>query len=201
MRHRISRRLTIVCATVALALGAPLGVVLAAHFNDVPNSSPFHGDIQVLAAAGVTAGCGGGNFCPKANVTREQMAAFMNRLGALAANKPPVVNADRLDGLHAEQIVIAGGRVSSTGAIGASFNHAGADPVAVRVGLGQYRIQVPGRSFTNTNFTGSVTILDPSPGMARLNRINDGRLLVDTYDATGAFADRDFHFVVYDAAP
>jgi hypothetical protein len=108
MRHRITRRLTILGATIALALAAPLGVALAAHFNDVPNSSPYHGDISALAATGVTVGCGNNNFCPKANVTREQMAAFMNRLGALGPGKTPVVNAktaqtasnaDRLDAL------------------------------------------------------------------------------------------------------
>jgi hypothetical protein len=41
----------------------------------------------------VTSGCGGGNYCPTANVTREQMAAFLNRLGALGPGKTPVVNA------------------------------------------------------------------------------------------------------------
>ena len=29
---------------------------------------------------GITSGCGNGNYCPKDNVTREQMAAFMQRL-------------------------------------------------------------------------------------------------------------------------
>jgi len=32
-----------------------------------------------LAASGVTAGCGGGNFCPDAPVTRAQMATFLSR--------------------------------------------------------------------------------------------------------------------------
>jgi hypothetical protein len=101
-RHRRSRRLALLGATLALALGVPLGVTLANHqFSDVPNSNSFHGDISALAASGVTSGCGGGKFCPKANVTREQMAAFMNRLGALSPGKTPVVNADKLDGLDA----------------------------------------------------------------------------------------------------
>ena len=43
---------------------------------------------------------GGGNYCPKDYVTREQMAAFMNRLGALQAGKTPVVNADKVDGFQ-----------------------------------------------------------------------------------------------------
>jgi hypothetical protein len=71
--------------TIALALVVP-GVALASHlFDDVDNSSPFHGNISALALSGVTAGCGGNNFCPGDNVTREQMAAFMTRgMGRIA---------------------------------------------------------------------------------------------------------------------
>ena len=38
-------------------------------------------------------------YCPNDFVTRGEMAAFMNRLGAVAPGKTPVVNADKLDGL------------------------------------------------------------------------------------------------------
>jgi len=101
---RRNRRLLAVAA-LAIALAAfPLGVLASHQFADVPNSNPFHADIDALADSGVTSGCGGGNFCPSAFVTREQMAAFMNRLGALAAGKVPVVNADRLDGLDSSQL-------------------------------------------------------------------------------------------------
>lgn len=73
------RRLSLVVVTALILLLAPV-VALAGHnFTDVPNSNPFHGDIAVFKDAGITAGCGGGNFCPKDNVTREQMAAFFNR--------------------------------------------------------------------------------------------------------------------------
>ena len=65
---------------LALALLVP-GVVLASHqFTDVPTSHTFHNDIDWLADAGVTGGCGSGRFCPNASVTRGQMAAFMHRL-------------------------------------------------------------------------------------------------------------------------
>jgi hypothetical protein len=62
------------------------GVALAGHlFADVPTDHTFHGNISNLANAGVTAGCGGGDFCPDAAVTRGQMAAFLNRgLGRVA---------------------------------------------------------------------------------------------------------------------
>ncbi len=91
-------------ALLALALiltAFPLGALASHDFADVPDSNPFRADISALAESDVTTGCGRGNFCPGAFVTREQMAAFMNRLGALAEGKQPVVNADRLDGYHA----------------------------------------------------------------------------------------------------
>ena len=41
--------------------------------------SMHEGDINSLAAAGITTGCGGGRFCPSAAVTREEMAGFLHR--------------------------------------------------------------------------------------------------------------------------
>jgi hypothetical protein len=49
----------------------------AASFNDVPASDPAFQYVEALAASGVTAGCGGGNFCPDAPLTRRQMAVFL----------------------------------------------------------------------------------------------------------------------------
>lgn len=48
-----------------------------ATFADVSTSHPFFQVIEALVASGITAGCGSGNFCPDANVTRKQMAAFL----------------------------------------------------------------------------------------------------------------------------
>jgi S-layer homology domain len=46
-------------------------------FADVPASSPFCKWIEELARRGVVTGCGGGNYCPTATVTREQMSVFL----------------------------------------------------------------------------------------------------------------------------
>ena len=47
-------------------------------FADVPCPGGFAVDyIEGLANEGVTAGCGGGNFCPDANITNGQMAVFL----------------------------------------------------------------------------------------------------------------------------
>jgi hypothetical protein len=46
-------------------------------FGDVPTNHPFYQAIEALKAAGVTSGCGSGNYCPESAVTRGQMAAFL----------------------------------------------------------------------------------------------------------------------------
>lgn len=51
-----------------------------ATFGDVPTSSPQFQYVEALVAAGITAGCGGGNYCPTAPLTRGQMAVFLSKL-------------------------------------------------------------------------------------------------------------------------
>ncbi|HET9208885.1 MAG TPA: S-layer homology domain-containing protein, partial [Thermoanaerobaculia bacterium] len=46
-------------------------------FADVPCSNPYAPWINELVRRGVTAGCGGGNYCPGTSVTRSQMAVFL----------------------------------------------------------------------------------------------------------------------------
>src|ERR1700730_1623527 len=50
-----------------------------ATFADVPTTHVFYQYIEALSAAGVTAGCGGGNFCPDASITRGQMAVVISK--------------------------------------------------------------------------------------------------------------------------
>lgn len=49
-----------------------------ATFADVPVGDPIHRFVEALAAAGITGGCGGGNYCPNQAVTRGQMAVFIS---------------------------------------------------------------------------------------------------------------------------
>jgi hypothetical protein len=67
-----------------LAVAVP--VAWASHqFTDVPDSSPFHGDIGAVKDAGITAGktCvppgTPPTYCPTEGITREAMAAFVHR--------------------------------------------------------------------------------------------------------------------------
>jgi len=53
--------------------------VTSLTFNDVPPDFWASSFIDILAANGVSAGCGGGNYCPDDTVTRAQMAVFLER--------------------------------------------------------------------------------------------------------------------------
>ncbi|MEO6714803.1 MAG: S-layer homology domain-containing protein, partial [Mycobacteriales bacterium] len=46
-------------------------------YADVPESHPYCAWIEELANRGVVSDCGGGNYCPAAEVSREQMAFFV----------------------------------------------------------------------------------------------------------------------------
>jgi len=58
-------------------------------FPDVACPGPFTDWVERLAAEGVTAGCGGGNYCPDAPVSRAQMAVFLLKLEHGPAYAPP----------------------------------------------------------------------------------------------------------------
>jgi hypothetical protein len=70
----------VVIASAAIVL-APSSPVAASHdFPDVPNSHPFHFDIEWLENHGITEGFPDGTFRPNQPVTRGSMAAFLHRM-------------------------------------------------------------------------------------------------------------------------
>ncbi len=50
---------------------------LTATFSDVPTNYWAFRHIEALASSGISAGCGGGNFCPESYVKRSEMAVFL----------------------------------------------------------------------------------------------------------------------------
>jgi hypothetical protein len=61
-----------------------------ADFLDVPQAHLFHDFVEAIFRAGFTAGCGGGNYCVDASVTRAQMAVFVLRgIHGLGYAPPP----------------------------------------------------------------------------------------------------------------
>jgi hypothetical protein len=71
-------------ATGSASLGNAISTVTitdddpSTPFADTAGSA-FLAYINAIAGAGITTGCGSGNYCPSQNVTREQMAAFIIR--------------------------------------------------------------------------------------------------------------------------
>ncbi len=62
-------------------------------FHDVPPSMPFHDSVVSLTLRAVTAGCGGGNFCPASGLNRGQAAVQIEKAlhGADFPFEPPFV--------------------------------------------------------------------------------------------------------------
>jgi hypothetical protein len=66
----------------AALFGVPAGAAGDAFGDD--NGSVFEPDINALAAAGITKGCGGSSYCPNAAVSRAEIAVFLARAMNLA---------------------------------------------------------------------------------------------------------------------
>jgi endo-1,4-beta-xylanase len=58
-------------------------------FADVPASHPFYAYVEAVAREGITAGCGSGNYCPSAPVSRGQAAVLLLRSREGGAYTPP----------------------------------------------------------------------------------------------------------------
>jgi len=59
-------------------------------FLDVPPADPFHDYVITVARNGITAGCGGGNYCRNDPVTRAQMAVFLLKSEHGSSYNPPL---------------------------------------------------------------------------------------------------------------
>ena len=80
--------LSVVDSLAGCEVPAPDALV-SVDFLDVPPSQTFHDFVNAVARNGVTAGCGGGNFCPLASITRAQMAVFLLKSEHGSAYAPP----------------------------------------------------------------------------------------------------------------
>ena len=60
-----------------------------ADFLDVPQGDIFHTQVEKIFRSGITAGCGGGNYCRNGAVRRDQMAAFLLKARHGASHHPP----------------------------------------------------------------------------------------------------------------
>jgi hypothetical protein len=69
----------------------PPAVGAGTGFADVPTTYWASAWIKQLVVEGITVGCGNGNYCPEAPVTRAQMAVFLLRSKYGASYNPPAV--------------------------------------------------------------------------------------------------------------
>jgi hypothetical protein len=101
-----------IAAAVLATVSAGTAVAGHAAFSDAAGT--HEPGIHWLAETGVTAGCGDGKFCTEDAVKRGQMATFLHRFSG-NGDIPPVVNADKVDGLDAEQLRGATGAAGPQG--------------------------------------------------------------------------------------
>ncbi len=88
--HSRSRRFAAL-TLLGLLLVFAGGLAMASdRFPDVPNTNVHHDNVNAIAAAGITAGCAGGNYCPGDFVRRDQMASFLARGFGLRSGQFPV---------------------------------------------------------------------------------------------------------------
>ena len=84
----------------ALELAAPEG----ANTFDDDDGSTFEDDIEAIATAGITVGCGDRSFCPDQPITRAQMATFLVNVLGLPPNDDHTRFVDDDGSIHEENI-------------------------------------------------------------------------------------------------
>jgi len=72
---------------------SPPSVGVSTGFGDVATDYWAAAWIKQLAIEGITGGCGSGNYCPDATVTRAQMAVFLLKAKHGSSYSPPAVGA------------------------------------------------------------------------------------------------------------
>jgi len=123
-------------------------------FPDVPCTSGFAPWIEQLFRDQITAGCGGGLYCPESSVTRAQMAVFLEKMARGTNTWPPnVVTVYEVVNQYGVPDVIASGQalLDAISAIPGTGPQAPTpeNPTVVSLGPGKYalegaRLELPG---------------------------------------------------------
>ncbi len=102
MRLAAGRRSRVVVLVLSFALvsmlAATVGALAADRFSDVAADHQFRDEIGWMADSGISEGFDDGTFRPTNAVTRQAMAAFMQRLAGHDPDVEPIVHAASLDG-------------------------------------------------------------------------------------------------------
>jgi hypothetical protein len=76
-------------------------------FADTPPSNPFFDFVETVASNQISNGCGGGNYCPSAGVTRAQMAVFLLKSKYGSSYTPPPASGTMFHDVHANGFAAA----------------------------------------------------------------------------------------------
>jgi hypothetical protein len=102
-------------ALVSLFHAAASRAAPCAGFTDVDDASPFCTSVAWLKNQGVTSGCSATAYCPEANVSRLQMAAFLARFGNALPRPAPMVPKANVVTVHSGGAALARAIVGSDG--------------------------------------------------------------------------------------
>jgi hypothetical protein len=158
----------------ALAIQPPACVPGQEMFNDVPASNPFCPWIEELVRRGITTGCGSGNYCPSASVSRAQMAAFLLKTLDAAKSRFAVVNSN-------------GTLVRGRGVV--STQQVSGFPGAYEI---IFDTQTTGCAYIGTVGLPGIGQTDGFLTTARRTATSNG-VFVRTFDASGVDTPRTFH--------
>ena len=173
---RLGRRwIWVAIAAVVLMLVPATSVWAVLTFTDVPTTHTHYQGIQYLASANITTGYLDGTFRPDNTLTRGQMGTFLYRASGNDPATPPSVNADKVDGKDAGQLVAAG----------------------LHVSRGKFDLPLVRDWYNNVNGV-APTIRTPWEGFYVLDVgfATDGRIVVATVDY-GSVGTRDAFATVY----
>jgi hypothetical protein len=96
-----------VVVTTPSLLSGTLSQGFMADFLDVPSTHQYHDFVEKIFRHSITAGCGGGNYCPDANVRRDQMAVFILSAEHGPAYRPPAATGTMFNDVPANAFAAA----------------------------------------------------------------------------------------------
>ncbi|HEY8596888.1 MAG TPA: hypothetical protein VIL85_00580, partial [Thermomicrobiales bacterium] len=151
----------------------PLSLLAANPFNDLVPGSVHNDDIDAIYNVGVTTGCDPDvAYCPTANVTRQEMASFLARLGGLG-DHPPVANAATLQG-YAPSGLVRVAQALGTNTTGSDFTGITTTPNYAELPGTVVTINAPGSGYVLINSSVSVSSNATISVLARVRDITPG---------------------------
>lgn len=173
LRPRRRRHLAPTLLLALFVAFVPLSLLAANPFNDLVPGSVHNGDIDAIYNVGVTTGCDPNvSYCPTANVTRQEMASFLARLGGLGGH-PPVANAATLQG-YAPSGLVRVAQALGTNTTGNDFTGITATPNYAELPGAVVTINAPSSGYVLINSSVSISSPATTTVIARVRDVTPG---------------------------